>query len=170
MNMRVIPVILKKKIQRIYLDLAPIPVKQFFTQKKMFRITFKIRLYYVTIPSVVNVNVNNLKQLDIHKLIMINTIILTMICPKKERDKKKFLLHPQKNTSIAYFGLSNEGSYEQQSSQQCNSSFHPKKDTLSHNCRQLHQALMVASVTNHCVKVKSNNFFIFIYFYSFSHL
>ena len=44
-----------------------------------------LRLYYVTIPSVVNVNINNLKQLDIHKLIMINTIILTMICPTKKR-------------------------------------------------------------------------------------
>ena len=44
-----------------------------------------LRLYYVTIPSVVNVNINNLKQLDIHKLIMINTIILTMICPTKKK-------------------------------------------------------------------------------------
>ena len=48
-----------------------------------------LRLYYVTIPSVVNVNINNLKQLDIHKLIMINTIILTMICPKKKKKRKK---------------------------------------------------------------------------------
>lgn len=55
----------------------------------MFKITLKIHLYYVTIPSMINVNINNLKKLDIHKLIMKNIIILTMICPRKKRKKKK---------------------------------------------------------------------------------
>lgn len=63
----------------------------------MFKITLKIHLYYVTIPSMINVNINNFKKLDIHKLIMKNIIIFTMICPRKKRKKKeikKFLLHP----------------------------------------------------------------------------